>query len=594
MRTAVGSWRGRAGPFIAPSLYLLVSLAFTWPLVLHLFTHVIGPFHGDNLEYVWKMWWVRHAWFEQHTSPWIVPHVYWPYGYLLAYGEITPLHTVLMLPINLLLGEVGAYNLAILLSTWLTGWTAYLWLKDLTGGGKGAAFVGGLLFAFCPYRMARIAGHLPLVGTWGIPLVLWGMERFWEQRRRRDGLLIAVGISVSTLSSWYYGLALALLAPLYWLVRARPWRRWLTGRWFWSGAGLAIMFTACAVVPFALLYSDVVQMGLARVPLEEADFWSASLMDYLLPNWRHPLWGAALRRVLLGRDDLLPYEFLLSLGYSGVLLALLGRQRTRHPARRAISAWTLAALVLSLGPSLHLLPGWPLRLPLPAGWSERLAAALTWLGERSLAREPFSLRVGNTTVIPLPALLVRWFMVGGAGMRGWGRFAFFAMLGVAALAALGLSAAPKGARHSRLPVLVAGLLVLFEFYAGPQALIPVEPRPVDVWLAGQPEEFAIVQMPLEVALSGPQMFYSRYHGKNVVGGYGTYFPIMFQERYPELADFPGEASIERLEQWPVRYVLVDRADLPHYPGLEDALRGQSRLGRVRTVGGVDVYEIVGE
>jgi hypothetical protein len=577
----------------------VLVVVFTWPLVLHAATHVIGPFRGDNLEYVWKVWWVRHSWFERQASPWFVPHVYWPYGYDLAYGEVTPLHTVLMLPVNLLLGEVWTYNLAILLSAWLSAWLTYLWLVDLTEGRQGAAFVGGLIFAFCPYRMARIAGHLPLVGTQGIPLVLWGLERFWQRRRLSDGLLISAGLAMSALSSWYYAMALALLAPLYWLVRARPWRTWLSGWWFWRGVGLAGLLVACAVIPFALLYVDVAKVGMARVSLEETDFWSASLLDYILPNWRHPLWGAAIRRVLMGGDTLPPYEFMLGFGYSGGLLAVLGWRRGRHPARKAIVVWTLGALALSLGPSFHSISGYPLRVPLPSGWAHRLTSVLSWVGEHSLAREPFTLNTGETVVIPLPALLVRWFLIGGAGLRSWGRFALLATLGVAALAALGLSALEKqierpGQRtwQRGLPLLLVGLLVLFELYTGPQSLIWVGPRPVDEWLTRQPGEFAIVQMPLEAALSGPQMFYSRYHGKNIIGGYGTYFPILFKERYPELAEFPSDASVELLAHWPVRYVLVDRADVSNYPGLAEALAEQSRLKRVVTMGGVDVYEIV--
>jgi hypothetical protein len=297
--------------------------------------------------------------------------------------------------------------------------------------------------------------------------------------------------------------------------------------------------------------------------------------------------------------EMLPYEFLLSFGYVGGLLALFGWQRGRHKAKRAIVVWTAAALVFSLGPSFHLIPGWPLKLPLPAGWSKALSRALTWLGEHSLAREPFTLGSDTSTVIPLPALLVRWFVPAAAGMRSWTRFAFFATVGVAALAALGLSVAEQESTRQirtgwrrHLPAALASLLVLFEFYTGAQALIPVKPRPVDEWLAQQPGEFAIVQMPLKVALSGPQMFYTRYHGKNIISGYGTYFPILFEERYPELADFPIDASIDRLEQWPVRYVLVDRNHLTADLDLAQAIAHQPRLRLVTTIGTVDVYDII--
>jgi hypothetical protein len=323
-------------------LYLLVTLVFTWPLCLHLGTQIIGPFHGDNLEYVWKIWWVKHAWFDLRIPPQVVPQVYWPYGYPLAYGEITPLHTIIMLPVNLLLGQVWTYNLAILLSTWLSGWFTYQWLLNLTGGRRGAAFVGGLIFAFYPYRMARIAGHLPLISTEGFPLVLWGIERFWHRHCGRDAGLVAIGVAVSTLSSWYYAFMLAVLAPLYWIVRARPWREWFMRRWFWTGMALSLLVVICAVTPFALWYAPVFQMGEAKIPLAEADFWSASVADYLMPNWRHPLWGAAVRRALTGQAGLLPYEFLLMPGYTVLALALWKSDQARHPA------WAVAASVVGM------------------------------------------------------------------------------------------------------------------------------------------------------------------------------------------------------------------------------------------------------
>jgi hypothetical protein len=350
--------------------------------------------------------------------------------------------------------------------------------------------------------------------------------------------------------------------------------------------------TLGAVVPFALPYLDVLRTGVSRVPLAEAGFWSASVFGYFLPNWRHPLWGPIERRALLGSEGVLPYEFLISPGYVASALALFGWRRGTHAAKRALSVWTLLALVLSLGPLLHVLPGLTARVPLPAAVADQLTTALTWLGERSLAEEPFNLNVGHRVAVPLPALLVRWYMVAGAGMRSWGRFAIFAQLGIAAFAAFGLADLWRGKCRSRLlPVVAVSLLVLFESYTGPQSLVRAESRPVDRWLREQPGDFAVVQMPLEVALSGPQMFYARFHGKSIISGSGTYFPFLFEEQYPELSEFPSDASIERLAGWPVRYVLVDRALLEQDQGLADALLSQPRLEWVTTVGGVDVYAV---
>jgi hypothetical protein len=580
------------------SVYFLITCIFTWPLILHVNTHVIGPFRGDNLEYIWKIWWVRHSIVEENLSPWLVPNIYWPHGYNLSYGEITPLNTFILLPITILFNEVITYNLSILFSTFLSAGFTYLWLLELTDGHRPASFVGGLIFGFCPYRMARIAGHLPLVNTQGIPLVIWGLERFLKQKRGHSIFLIVAGFLISAWSSWYYAMILAILSPLYWLIRARPWHIWVSRSWFWVGTALVILISGCLVAPFLYPYVEILQSNQAKISLAEADFWSASILDYLLPNWRHPLWGPIERKALLGEDLLLPYEFLLNFGYASALFALFGWRRGKHPAVKALAFCSVIALILSFGPTLHILPGWPIRIPLPEPWVKHITTVLSWIGEHSLAHEKFSLHTAHSITIPLPALLIRWFVIGGQGLRSWGRFSIFTVLGVASLSALGLKALAKAVKKEKsklfegLLLILLGLLVLFEFYTGPQDLILVGPRPVDRWLAEKPAEFAIVQMPLQTALSGPQMFYSRYHQKNLIGGYGTYFPILFEERYPELLDFPSDSSIELLAEWPVQYVLISEKDLLDQVGLRQAITEQPRLEYVDKIGDIYVYDII--
>jgi len=169
--------KAQLGVFV---FFTVASVAMTWPLVLHLGSSVIGPFRSDNFEYIWKIYWIKHALFDLGQSPWRVADIYYPSGYLLAYGEITPLHTFLGLPITLLTNEVTSYNLFILVSTILSGYLTYLWVRALTKN-HAASILAGIVFAFCPYRMARIAGHLPLVSTQGFPLFFLGIERFVQQ-----------------------------------------------------------------------------------------------------------------------------------------------------------------------------------------------------------------------------------------------------------------------------------------------------------------------------------------------------------------------------------------------------------------------------
>ena len=114
------------------------------------------------------------------------------------------------------------------------------------------------------------------------------------------------------------------------------------------------------------------------------------------------------------------------------------------------------------------------------------------------------------------------------------------------------------------------------------------------WLAAQPTTSTIIQMPLSAALSGPQMYYSRYHNQRLASGYGTYLPVLFAARYPRLNDFPSTEALDLLADWEgggIRYVLVDQVDVPLGDPLWSAIAAQDRLQPVITLEGVHVYEV---
>jgi hypothetical protein len=501
-----------------------------------------------------------------------------------------------------LFGPVVTYNLFVLASTALSGFFAYLLVREQTGSAP-AGIVAGVVFAFCPYRMARIAGNLPLVDTHWLPLLFVLLERYIRQRRWTDAALAGLAFALSALSSWYYGVMLVLLVPVYLATRLwRTGRREDWGAWL-RGAALFAGVSAILVVPFLLPYRAVQRAGEAAVPLEQAAFWSGGLDDYLVPNPRHVLWGDWVQRHLTPFDGQLPYEFLLGWGWIPSLLALYAWRRKSGGLHRGWSWLIGVAFVLSLGPVLTLFRR-VIALPAPDGWAAIWNGALDWLGHHSLAGEPFALAAEGRITLPLPALLLRWIVPGLAGMRSWGRFAILATLGIAVTAGAGTAVflreevEPRPTRRPRLrrwaaTGLLAGL-VFFEFYTGPQELIATGPRPVDVWLSELGEQVTLIQLPVDRALSGPQMYYTMLHGQRIASGYGTYFPILFEEWYPELRDFPADESIDLLAGWGgegIDLVLIGEEDVPAGDPLWEAIAGQDRLELVHEVGGIKVYRV---
>jgi len=128
----------------------------------------------------------------------------------------------------------------------------------------------------------------------------------------------------------------------------------------------------------------------------------------------------------------------------------------------------------------------------------------------------------------------------------------------------------------------------------------VEPRPVDQWLAAQPEKVLIIEMPLLDALNGSQMLYTTFHKQYYAAGYGTYLPIIFSQKYPELEDFPSDESIDILENWGadvglvpagVQYILVNEINVPPENELWARILTQPRLELTNVIGSSRIYSI---
>lgn len=518
------------------------------------------------------MWWIPHA-LTNGIDPFTIPTIYYPYGYPLAYGEITPAHTFLMLPITLALGEVVAYNLAVIGSTVLTGWITFVlarrWFARLIDPADGhpaddrlltlAAFFSGAAFAFCVSRQLKLTGHLPLFDTHWLALALVAFDLWLEQRKLRHALLTAAATSLAALSSWYFAFMLALLLPVYIVAYGVNWRTLLTDRRSWGALGVVIAVVGITNVPFLIPYLQLNTEGATVVPVEDAAFWAASPTDYIVPNALHPLWRSTVSRVIWPFPSPMVTEFVISIGLVTLLLGLYGARVTKGRNWRALKWMMVVAFVLSLGPYLYLS-----RLPLN---------------------------------IPLPDLLLRQLLPGADSIRSWGRFSIMVTLGACLLAGAGLLITLHKSERSALRRFRYGVaalviaLMLFESWSGIVPTVPVEPRPVDLWLAHQPDDAPIMEFPLNQALSGPGMYYTRFHGKPVTYGYGTYLPLLYRQRHPALLTFPSGEALDQLAEWGVHYVLVTTDALFYEDYTMADVDAQPRLRQVITLGDVAVYEL---
>lgn len=575
-------------------VYILLTIIFLWPVAGSL-GHRAAGWEGDNLFYVRQMWWVKHALLDLHISPFFDPDSYYPAGYDIAHGSITPANTVLGLPLTVLFGPVESYNLMVLLSFVLTSLGTYLWVARLTSS-RTAGFLAGVIAGFLPYRLAHLPGHMPTMTIQWFPLCLYAFEMFREKPRAGRGVFLGVMAALIALSDWYYGYSAALLLPFYALLRTRPWKEFWRRRAVWLGLLAAAAAALVLIVPFIIPYVRMMAAGGLSRSIVEMESWSMNFYDFFLPNLLHPVWGKALTPVFYEQARMW-VEHGVSLGYIAMGLALYGfLRRRRQPAAGAWAALWVVSYLIALGPTLHAFDKQVI-FPLPA-FAARWAAAffglfppLSSLKELAIAKQG--------TPVPLPSFFLYLFVPFTKGMRVMARFGLWTGLATAALAGLGLKVLlEKLGRRGLRPILRAGLLaglttlVLFESWRT-VPVVELRPRKVDIWLSKQPASTVIVELPLGQTFRPFQDYYQTVHERKTVFGpvSDSFYPRERGERADLLADFPSPGSVEALRSFGTTHVLLTPSQIPDWPRMRRLVERSGAFRRERTAGGVWVYAL---
>jgi len=313
----------------------LVAL-MSWPLVLDL-AHAGMTDRPDGRLNAWILAWDVHALRHQPTRLFQAP-IFHPLPDALAFSENLIVPAALSAPFQLAGGPVLGYNVVLLLSMIVSGLGAQLLVRRVSGD-RFAAFVGGAMFAVGAHRWIRLA-HLHAQVTIFLPFALLALDRFWEKRTARRGLLVGLLLALQALASIYLGavtalaLAAAVGAALFAGLKARDLLRLA------AGAALAALLLLPVARPYLRMRSFYgVEWSMADVAT-----YATTLESYAAAGTR--LYGPIGQRHLdpeRVQDTLFPGLTVLVLGLAGIAVA------PRRYRAVAVVASTLAILV-SLGP----------------------------------------------------------------------------------------------------------------------------------------------------------------------------------------------------------------------------------------------------
>jgi hypothetical protein len=483
-------------------LFVLLTIAMTWPQAAHLSTRVYDS--DDPLLSVWRLSWIAHI-LPQDPLEIFNGNIFHPEKRTLAYTDAVLLQGLAAAPLIWTgVPRVAAYNILLLLSSALSGWAMWRYALHLTGNNAGA-ILAGIVFAFVPYRFDHIH-HLELQATVFLPLTLLFFDRAVVSGSKRDAWLTMGAFVAQVYSGIYYSVFLATaLIPIAGL------------RLWWSAPAArasfirsitpAVIVALVAVSPYAIAY-ELNRESLGVRLDTDIQLYSATWRNYFATPGTNVLYGST-------RSLGMP-ERLLFPGVLAIVLAIVGLL-TIDRSRVVLIVLGITGLIVSLG-----------------------------------LNTPF--------YEPLRAIFVPY-----RGLRAPARASILLFMALAALAAFGWARMmrQRSRNVTAVATIVMASLLLVEYQTRLDAWLtmPRQPSQVNRWLAAQPRS-VVAEVPfaradaLHSIYDGLYMANSTWHWQPIVNGYSGFFPRTFIELAENTAGFPDDRSIAYLKGREVDLIVV--------------------------------------
>ena len=573
-------------------LYSILAIVLTWPLALHLTTHVPGD-GIDDPALAWNLWWLRERLVTQGNFD--IFHAGWmfhPISVNLAFYTLTPLNGLLSIALQTGLSLILASNLLLLSSFVLGAYGTFLLVLDQVTTSHGerahervgrnivvAALLGGLIFGFASSKLFYASlGQFNIASSQWIPFCMLYLLRMTRpvglRWQLRNAGFAALFLTFQLWAELTYGSFLLLFVGVIFVWHALSQRRTVLrnlARFLAPYALLALLVLA-GLAPFlwAMLPDLRAEGDFFASGGGFADIFSADLLGYLVPTRLHPLFGDWVATLPFPNDKG-QHVFL---GYSALLLALTGFWvAVRRPASRSLGwLWGVSALLffwLTLGPTVR------------------------WVGADTGLPGPFAM------LSQLPFF---------SGNRYPSRYSVMLMATVAVLSGFGVAwllerfRAPREKSTSLIlaSVVVAGAFI-FEHLAMPLPMSDFRIPSIYARLAAEPGDFAVLELPTgwrngarvlgkSDLLIMMQQWYQTEYGKRRLGGntsrnpeykfqYFTQAPLLgdlialmnadrphigavIEERYPDLVAAARPVAGQILHDLGIRFVLVHEEKSP--------------------------------
>jgi len=461
-------------------LFVMTTILMTYPL----FTRLGGDWVDTGQDIFMKLWdiWFFDRILTDGQNPFFTNLLFHPIGVDLTYHNLswtTSLVAWLLIPVT---GSIlSAYKVTALIGFLATSYGAYLLTLELTRN-RFAAWLGGIIYAFAPYRMAHSLNHPDLSQTVMIPIGALLLIKAIRNNSKAAAVGAAAMVAVAAFTSMYLLTFVSLTYGFLILIMAIQMRRWLDPD-FWRTI-VVFGFVVLLLVGIRLLpwlkvpenLSGAIAFGFNPTRSQ------ADLLAFITPSVRHPVFGPFIADVAsnfgVSRGQP-PY-----LGIVPILLTFSALTWTRK--WRDVLPWFVIGVfffLLSLGSILRF--NGRLYEDVPV-----LYPYLDWF-------------------LPIRGVRVGFFHIG-------------LLLPLAICSSSGLLRWLKALENKPLVkvLLVFGLslILLFEYWNGPYPLVELPINDFYAQIGEDDSHFAIVSLPTGRPRSKRRLFYQTFHERPTVFG----------------------------------------------------------------------------
>jgi len=186
----------------AVGVLLLLAILQTWPLTTNLGTRLPGTHAGDNVTFVWNLWWMREVLASPDMAFFYTDRLFAPVGTPLVLHTHSALLGVAGASLAAALPVVAALGVSIIACVFLNGATAYALAWHVTRSFPGA-LLAGVIFGVSPVLALRLMGHFNLLCAWTLVLAVWFGLRALETGRTRSAIAAGLAVGVSAWADYY-------------------------------------------------------------------------------------------------------------------------------------------------------------------------------------------------------------------------------------------------------------------------------------------------------------------------------------------------------------------------------------------------------